>query len=367
MPSEALRILEALVKAKIALHESTNHDHRPHWVGVTCPSCGVDYRSVSAVDGETRLEERRLPPHKIHKAGSAESILRHCLRANGWTSAYKRGELTQAQHRDLLEAIRQYGRAWLRHESEQFVSVELGRTCLSEQGMVLGSGVKDLDVHRAFFHPEDKGFFANLGRFFRRTKQFIRELIVAGVQAILGPAPLTGEDLDAAEREAQRQEQFFDRFHDEIKQSGKPQPRPEPIPGMEEPLEPPGMTPGQFTARVEKYADSAWQAPQRINRDKATQQGIFKLERRILGVPKTEHCSDCPPLAELGWQPIGTLPAIGESECGPLCLCHFEYTEEEGKPPAFDGGMSREEYNAIIKRVEEYEPEFTATVVMGED
>lgn len=136
---------------------------------------------------------------------------------------------------------------------------------------------------------------------------------MAGVLALLGPAPLTGEELDAAEREAQKQEQFFDKFLGEV-------------------LAPnPTMTPAQFVARVEKYADSTWQSSQRINRAAAIGQGIAKRERRVLGDPKTQHCEDCPPLAEMGWQPIGTLPDIGDTECGPLCLCHFEYEDAAGK------------------------------------
>ncbi len=62
-------------------------------------------------------------------------------------------------------------------------------------------------------------------------------------------------------------------------------------------------------------------------------------ERRVLGV--AEHChtvrtraesilgtstlEGCVELAEKGWQPIGSLPRIGQSPCRTNCRCHKEY------------------------------------------
>lgn len=260
-----------------------------------------------------RLRASTVPmsPGKIHKASNAESILRHCLRRLGFTAAYRKHELTQAQRKQLFEEIRQYGRAWLRHEAEQFVAHHVPRP--------VERRLKWKDDPSGFLVGEETGLRANLSRFFKRAKQFVREVIVAGVLSLLGPAPLTGEELDAAEREAQKQEQFFDKF-----QADAVNPLTE-------------MTPNQFIARVEKYADTSWQAPQRINRNSAITQGVFKVERRVLGQPKTEHCHDCPPLAAMGWQPLGSLPHIGESECGPLCLCHFEYAESPDSQAYFQG------------------------------
>lgn len=262
---------------------------------------------------------RALSPHRIGKASSAESILRHCLRVRGWTVAYRNGELTGPQHVDLLEEIRQYGRDWLRHEAEQFAKHYLARSVEGNGDWIERKLVWTEEPGTGFLIAQETGFFSNLGRFFKRAKQFVRELIVGATLGLTGPSPLTGEELDAAEREAQKQEQFFDRFHDETKLAPQP------------------MTAGQFVARVEKYGDSAWQAAQRINHNAAVTQGRAKLERRVLGQPKTEHCSDCPEFAGLGWQPIGTLPHIGESECGPLCLCHFEYKDSLTGQPFLQG------------------------------
>lgn len=250
--------------------------------------------------------------------------------------------------RNLQKGIREYGRAWLRHEAEQFArdyldgGAEPGRAGRDGSG-VPGRGVLGVDsLARAidwrpapggYLHAQDSpGLKANLGRFFGRVKQFVREVIVAGVMGLLGPAPLTAEELEAAEADAVRQEQYFDKLLDEVR-IDPPAPRvpAEPLrPGEIQVIKPPAMTPKQFVARVERYADSAWQSAQRINRKAAVSQGIAKRERRVLGHPKFSHCTDCPPLAEMGWQPVGTLPDIGDTECGPLCLCHFSYQDDKG-------------------------------------
>lgn len=48
-------------------------------------------------------------------------------------------------------------------------------------------------------------------------------------------------------------------------------------------------------------------------------------ERRVLGV--ADHCDDCIRIAAEGWQPIGTLPPIGDSQCLTHCHCTFDYRQ----------------------------------------
>lgn len=56
----------------------------------------------------------------------------------------------------------------------------------------------------------------------------------------------------------------------------------------------------------------------------AKQAGVFVEERRVLGV--AEHCPDCIEYANMGWQPIGTLPEPGErSVCLRNCKCSKHY------------------------------------------
>jgi len=49
----------------------------------------------------------------------------------------------------------------------------------------------------------------------------------------------------------------------------------------------------------------------------------YTLERRVLH--GLEHCDECAALARLGWQPIGSLPGIGDADCRANCRCTFEY------------------------------------------
>ena len=120
------RILTALIRAKARLALG-NGDTRARWTGVVCPACGVDYRSVTAVDGGsvvgsiTANQVRKMDVRKTSKAGSAEAILRQCLRNLGYTVAYRQGTLSNEQLAGLMEEVRQYGRAWLRHEATGFV------------------------------------------------------------------------------------------------------------------------------------------------------------------------------------------------------------------------------------------------------
>ena len=294
---------------------------------------------------------RSIGKGRIHKASSAESILAHCLRSRGWTRQYWRGELSGPEHLELAHDIRRYGRAWLRHEAEAFVRVYLGVPRGGLDSHLRGFGPGDeSEIHRGIASD----LSANFGRFFRRAKNFVRELIVGATMALTGPAPLTGEELEGLEREATKQDAFFDQLYDEIKFWGGPSPKaiklptpqgiPEPSkPGTPEPPVPiafppkpvetvrPTMTPPQFVARVERYADSSHQAAQRANRRAAVQNPMYKAERLVMGEPKTEHCSECPRDAAMGWVPLGTLRPIGERECRQLCLCHFQYSDGDGK------------------------------------
>lgn len=77
-----------------------------------------------------------------------------------------------------------------------------------------------------------------------------------------------------------------------------------------------------ITARAALYLMATWSTYQAGQHSLHTALGK-KEERRVLG--PAEHCPDCLESARRGWQPIGTLPAIGDSRCFVFCQCHFEY------------------------------------------
>lgn len=81
--------------------------------------------------------------------------------------------------------------------------------------------------------------------------------------------------------------------------------------------------------RISLYTESAWGAAgefESVLRDREMLLG--SMERRVLGDSK-ESCDDCIEAANMGWQPPGILPDIGDTECGIGCNCSFEFENIE--------------------------------------
>jgi hypothetical protein len=259
-------------------------------------------------------------PLDPHHVGDAESILQRCLAARGWATLHQRGELAGEQCLALLEDVREYGRAWLRREAEALFSAYGG-------GNGVGGGARNASgpgITRSL----DAVIHHHVGRFFRRAKQFTRELVLAGMLALSGPAPLDEQDLAEADRFAVVQEGFFDRFEAEV--NGSP-----PV-GLvpAAPFGPAGMTIPQFIARAESYGGSVWQAV--LNNDRRgviVQDGLAVRERRLHRNPNPEvhACKTCLDASNAGWSALGSLPGIGDSEClGVACDCFFVYEMRDG-------------------------------------
>lgn len=81
---------------------------------------------------------------------------------------------------------------------------------------------------------------------------------------------------------------------------------------------------GRMMQRVRMYAQSGHATYEETRRDAERERGM-SLERRVLGA--AEHCDDCVEYSAEGWQPLGTLPRIGDSVCMTNCKCHFEFSE----------------------------------------
>lgn len=92
---------------------------------------------------------------------------------------------------------------------------------------------------------------------------------------------------------------------------------------------------GRFLTRAQMYAQATRGTYETIKARYAKVNKGAVEERRILE-PGAEHCEDsktrpgCVELAALGWQPIGSLPRIGEATCITNCLCTFETRDAEG-------------------------------------
>jgi hypothetical protein len=297
-------------------------------------------------------------------AFGAEDIVRHILSQRGYTKRWRDGDLSGKQHLSLLEDCRQFGRARLRHEAETLFEIhgvedEFERGRLGEEVLsrVIGRSESGADGFRdgtteSACEGSDKSDqkaseieviggrpdSAKAGqihiisrsvasratgavtRFFRRAKQFLHELITAGAMLLKGDEPLTAEEILAVDRQARKQAEYLEGFEREVRANPPREISDLSTQVIDATMEP--MSSFQFIARAESYGDAVWASGQDSNRSGAKTQG-YNEERRVLG--DAIHCFDCPPLANMEWQPIGTLPMIGDTECGGHCHCHFEY------------------------------------------
>lgn len=118
-----------------------------------------------------------------------------------------------------------------------------------------------------------------------------------------GRAQMTQADWGRAGQQIRQQYQYLDSFAADIA-SGKVK------------------LDGRINVRAGMYAESARGTNEQENRRMAATAGLTQ-ERRILHA--AESCVDCLDYASRGWQPIGTLPRIGDSRCRSNCRCTFEY------------------------------------------
>lgn len=79
---------------------------------------------------------------------------------------------------------------------------------------------------------------------------------------------------------------------------------------------------GSLVARAALYTQAARGTFEDNMRQGAKDAGM-QSERRMLG--PADHCAGCLGQAAQGWQPIGSLLAIGDTPCGGNCRCSFSF------------------------------------------
>lgn len=241
------------------------------------------------------------------------------MRDLGWTKQFKAGKLTGEQHHAILESVRALSRAWLRSETEEFAQAFLEWD--GERGLLLSHGptAEDQQIGRSFREQAT--------RFIKKVKHFVRESIVAGIMGLVGPRPLTGEELQDADRLAQYQEQFLNSFEQKLV-SIPPAIRPEKT--QEIVAIAPQWTILQFIARAEMYGDACYAAGINVARATAIRDAVFVQERRIHPLDIDDLCQTCDQQRSMGWVPVGTLNPIGDSECLNACHCSFLFRDGDG-------------------------------------
>lgn len=95
----------------------------------------------------------------------------------------------------------------------------------------------------------------------------------------------------------------------------------------------------EIVNRAGMYADSAngvYEEQRTDSHKRATDSdgvALYLFERNILAMGEdVDHCQECPEISAAGWQPIGSLPRIGERECLMRCLCGMEYSLRGNNP-----------------------------------
>ncbi len=140
-----------------------------------------------------------------------------------------------------------------------------------------------------------------------------------------GQGNMTDTQRRLLDRSVRDQLAYLDGFHRDIRQlinAGKP-------------------LSGNTVSRAGSYAAAATvtadQARRQSMADEAAQDDPNLWEVRLLGI--AEHCNDCVAYANRP-APVGTLPPLGDSECGQHCKCRFEYGSREELEQKYGRGSS---------------------------
>lgn len=122
-----------------------------------------------------------------------------------------------------------------------------------------------------------------------------------------GWAQMTAADFGRVGRELRRQYDYLRRFGADLA-AGR-------------------LTAGQAAYRASLYARAAYATYENTRRQEMQRAGFQEERRRRTA---KESCPDCIEYARRGWQPIGTLPPIGQSQCLVNCRCYFEFRYRRG-------------------------------------
>jgi hypothetical protein len=232
------------------------------------------------------------PPGRV-----ARKILAVALKSTGLRTKFAAGTLTPSERRAILHAVVQVGKERLKAEGQRLAK-RLERAAKSESD---GLGFSLLSA--AMFTSRRSAVTS----WAARVGKYLRELFVAGSLALLGPANLTQPNLVSLAAAHASQLTYLDDFKAEI-------------------LDGEQQVDGTLAARAAMYASAAWGVAQGIGREQAIASG-HTHERRV-HQGSDAPCPGCEEQRDLGWQPIGTLKAIGDSPCRTNCHCHYEYMND---------------------------------------
>lgn len=138
----------------------------------------------------------------------------------------------------------------------------------------------------------------------RGMRALIKDAHVStGMAAMGGPDNLSRSDYGRLGFETRRQYDYLSRWAHEVAAGRAP-------------------LDGRAIVRARMYGQAARGTYEDIRRVNARDTGKQEERRRL---HPAEHCKTCLSQAAQGWQPVGTLNRIGDSECRTNCRCTFQY------------------------------------------
>lgn len=215
-------------------------------------------------------------------------------------------------------------RSWLTHEfgwnesAGRYIDLTTGRFVPFEQvnqALEMQIAVSESNITLATQRLQAGQI--NLAEWQLAMEQEIKTIHVASSASARGGwAQMTQADWGWTGQRVREQYEYLRRFADQIA-SGK------------QPLN------GRVLVRANMYAQAGRSTFQEMRRRYVRIYKGATQEARVLE-PNAEHCEEteerpgCLELAELGRQPIGTLPKIGQATCLTFCRCRFQFFDAAG-------------------------------------
>jgi hypothetical protein len=95
---------------------------------------------------------------------------------------------------------------------------------------------------------------------------------------------------------------------------------------------------GRLLVRASMYGNGARELYEQAYR---ADQADYGNDEEMGVLHAAESCDDCIARADMGWVPLGTLPAIGDSACDGRCMCTMEYRQRPA-PALAEGALAAE-------------------------
>jgi hypothetical protein len=152
---------------------------------------------------------------------------------------------------------------------------------------------------------EFASIFESVSRWRANVAKSLRQFYLAGTLALLGPGDLTPGEWETLRGQTEIQLEYLDGFATRL-------------------VDPANPLTAQVGQNAGLYGQSVKTVAHAMERQRAIGAGLTQERRIHVGDP-SDMCGECKAEQRKGWQPIGTLKAIGACTCKTGCHCHMEF------------------------------------------